>query len=303
MKFISLICLLPSLALAALDVVTTIPDLAWAAKEIGKEHVRVRSILKGTENAHYIDAKPKYIHMASNADVVCQVGLDLEVGWLPKVLERSGNGDVQPGGKGFCDTGKAIKVLEKPTGPVDRSMGDVHPAGNPHYWISPIALIDGASVIRDTFIAVDGQNAKAYQKNFAALKKQLQDLAKKGKMRIQAAVPKDAKLMEYHKEFSYFLETYGLTSFGTLEEKPGIPPSAGRIAQMAASVKGAGVRMMLAAENSPHRVLRKFRELSGVKVKRVPTSVQPSGKFRIYSDFQNHLIDTVIEGMGQSRAE
>ena len=124
----------------SLRVVTTTTDLAWLTKQIGGDEVEVTSLLSGEEDPHYVDAVPRFIHLVANADIVCVVGMDLEIGWMPKVLSKSANAQVQPGGKGYCETGKGVEALDVITNDVDRSMGDVHPDGNPHFQLSPLHM-------------------------------------------------------------------------------------------------------------------------------------------------------------------
>ena len=126
---------LSSIALAKIKVVATLPDVAEVVRAIGGTEVDVNTLLSGSEDPHYADARPDYILKVSRADVVCAIGLDLEIGWLPKVLDKSGNAKVQSGGTGFCELGHTVKPLEVPTGVIDRSLGDVHPHGNPHFKI------------------------------------------------------------------------------------------------------------------------------------------------------------------------
>jgi zinc/manganese transport system substrate-binding protein len=261
---------LPAFGVEPIRVVTTTTDLAWAAKKIGGARVEVESLLEGNENPHYVDALPSFIQKVASAQVVCVVGLDLEVGWMPKVLSRSGNAQVQPGGTGYCDTGKNVSVLEKPTGPVNRSMGDVHPDGNPHFTLSPIALGDAASVIAETLGNVDPLHRKEYQLALKALETELSQLRQQLRTQIQNALGKnEANWMEYHREFAYYFSAYGLKSTGSLEEKPGVPPSAGRIGEMALSAKKAGVTALFATEYNPHKALDRFTELSGIPVLRL----------------------------------
>jgi zinc/manganese transport system substrate-binding protein len=253
------------LASGALKVVTTLPDLAFAASRVGGTQVEVRSLLKGRENPHFSDAVPDYIRTVANADVVCLVGLDLEVGWLPKVLARSGNAKVQTGGKGYCELGTQIEVLERPTGSLDRSMGDVHPGGNPHFWLSPIHLAQGAQAMSRIFSSLDPDHSAEYESNLKKFRQEMESLVTEGKKLLGALIA-EPMVMEYHREFSYFFWAYGLRSFGTIEEKPGVPPSAGRLAEVALSARDAKIKVALAADYQPKPLLNRFTEISGVPV-------------------------------------
>jgi zinc/manganese transport system substrate-binding protein len=282
---------------APVKVVTSTTDLAWAAKEIGGDLIEVQAFLKGTENPHYIDAIPEFIRLSAEAQVVCVVGLDLEIGWMPKVVARSGNAQVQPGGKGYCETGKGISVLEKPAGNVDRSMGDIHPAGNPHFWMSPDYFAQGAAIIKETLIGVDPAHVAEYQAGYAKFKTAVEAIRKRNVDKLQAVLPKTTGplLIEYHKEFAYYLETYGMKSMGSVEEKPGVTPSAGRIAEVAMSAKNAGIRFVLAAETAPKATLQRFTEISGIPVIQVPMSIQPKNNLKDYGSFQDHITDSIIK--------
>lgn len=260
-----------------IKVVATLPDLAEVVRDIGGDRVDVSSLLSGPEDAHFMDASPAFVLKVARAQVVCLVGLELEIGWLPKVLSKSGNADIQPGGKGYCDTGAGIDVLEKPTGPTDRSMGDVHPAGNPHFTLSPAALSQAAVVIEKSLARVQpDQEAffqarlKAFQARMTKLKNEVAAILKPVTANKSAA----QEVIQYHKEFTYFFTLYGIKSFGTIEEKPGVPPSAARLARQAAAAKGAHVRLALGALHSPEKHLIRFQELSGIPYQRVPSQVQ-----------------------------
>ena len=147
---------------AELKVVTTTPDLAWLVDSIGKKRVSAISLLNGSEDPHFVDAMPSWIAKASRADVFCLVGLELEVGWVPKVLERSANPKIQPGGKGYCEVGKFVKALEVPKGKIDRSMGDVHASGNPHYHLGPEQFKNAAKGVFEVLVTNDPGNAVEY---------------------------------------------------------------------------------------------------------------------------------------------
>lgn len=280
-----------SLSLAAkLKVVTTLPEIAEAARAIGGDFVEVQSLLQGTEDPHYAEARPDFILKVNKADVVCFVGLDLEIGWLPKVMEKAGNAKVQKGGIGFCDLGSAIRALDVPTGSISRALGDVHPHGNPHFLLSPNKLAEGSVQILKTLATAMPEQKNIFEKNYDALKNRLSvlqsDLSKK---------VKKVKVMEYHKEFTYFFNAYGLDSLGSLEEKPGMPPSAARIAKVAQLAKENKVAVLFATPASPHKVLERFHELSGIPVVQVPAYVQLHQKSPAKSieDLQKLLVNSI----------
>ncbi|MBP6217253.1 MAG: zinc ABC transporter substrate-binding protein [Oligoflexales bacterium] len=279
-----------------LSVISSIPDIAWLASEIGGIYVESKPLLKGNENPHYVDAVPEFIRLAADAQIVCMVGLDLEVGYMPAVRSRSGNAAIQLGGKGYCDAGKGVTVLDKPVGGVDRSMGDVHPTGNPHYYLSPKSMAEAAKEIEMTLSRVDPVHTADYKSSLVKLVTKLEKIGETNRAKI-AALKLQSKnvLIEYHREFTYFLDYYGLSSLGSIEEKPGVPPSAGRIAELAISAKAAGVRFVLATDYSPAKTLKRFSELSGIPVVVVPTMIQSYAHLNSYEDVQNKIIDSIVK--------
>jgi len=297
--FISFLFIAPT-AQAAIRVVTTIPDLAWAVREIGGNQVEVHSLLKGTENPHFADAVPEFIRLVADADLVCLVGLELEVGWLPKVLSRSGNSQVQPNGKGYCDLGTKVDALEKPAGQVDRSMGDVHPFGNPHYWLSPVAFGKAAQVIADKLSELDPAHAATYSVGYKNFLSKMNKTKTHNQERLSAFLTKNTgpHYIEYHREFSYLADTYGLKSASSIEEKPGMPPSAGQITQVALSSKKSNLFFALTAEYHSKNVMNKFQEISGIAVVTVPTMVHTSGPIKNYVELQDSIIDSIVKAIG-----
>jgi zinc/manganese transport system substrate-binding protein len=272
-------------------VLTTIPELAWVAKEIGGDRVDAKSLLKGTENPHHVDAVPEFIRLVADADMVCVVGLGLEVGYMPPVFARSGNSKVQPGGPGYCEAGKGITPLEKPIGPVDRSMGDVHPEGNPHFWLSPSALGASAIQVAETLSRLDPSQESVYKGRLADFQKKMNQLSDKVNAILKPLLTKTGlsnkpNVIEYHKEFTYFFAHYGMSSLGSIEEKPGVPPSAARIAQVAQQTKSGNIRLALATDYNPDAVLVKFRDLAGIPVLKVPTMIRPGRGISSYEDLQ-----------------
>ncbi|KHD89095.1 MAG: metal ion ABC transporter substrate-binding protein [Bdellovibrio sp. ArHS] len=261
-----------SISLAKIKVVTTLPEIAEVVQTIGGNEVETQSLLTGREDAHYAEARPDYILKVNRADVVCSMGLDLEVGWLPKVLEKAGNAQVQQGGKGFCVLGNAVKPLDVPVGVINRSLGDVHAQGNPHFNLSPAKLIEAGAEVLRVLSALEPAKATEFSKNYDSFKKTMTNL----QTELQKSVKK-IKVMEYHKEFTYFFNVYGIESLGSLEEKPGVPPSAARLAQVAKLAKENHVAILFATPSAPHKALERFTELSGIPVVTVPSYVQTSG--------------------------
>ena len=298
---LSLLLLLFGMSVQAADkikVVTTLPDLAEVVRAIGGDQVEVDSLLKGTEDAHFLDAVPTYIRLVANADVVCFMGLDLEIGWLPKILEKSANAKVQAGSAGYCNTGSAVTALEKPNTAVDRSMGDVHAHGNPHFNLSPKALSEAATVIEKSLSSARPSHADAFKKSLKKFQDQMkvlkESLDKKLKP-VQFLARGRPLVIEYHKEFTYFFDAYGVKSFGSIEDKPGVPPSGTRLSEVATAAAAAKVCLAFAANYAPENTLKKFSEISRIEYKKLPAMVQKNNeKYNSIEKLQNALVEALL---------
>lgn len=280
----------------ALKIVTTIPELAEIAKDVGGAEVESSSLLKGTEDPHFIDAVPSFIRSVADADGVCIVGLSLEVGWIPKILEKSANAKVQTGGSGYCEAGKSVHALEKPTGPVDRSMGDVHPDGNPHFYLSPLALKEAAPEIKDLLVRLRPEKKAEFEQRLRDFQKRMDTLHQRIGQKLKIVERNKIKAIEYHREFTYFFNTYKIESLGSIEEKPGVPPSAARLADVSSRAKQAGVRIAIGAPQSSEKQLRKFSELSGIPYEKLPDMVQVTDPgLNSIEKLQDRLSDALIK--------
>lgn len=245
-------------AFADLRVATSLTDLASVAESVGGRHVTVMSLCKGYEDPHFVPAKPSLMKAIQNADVFVSVGLELDGGWLPLVLPGSRNPKIQPGTPGFVDASEGIDVLEKPTGTVSRAEGDVHPLGNPHYYMDPKNLEIVAGHLAEVFSSLDPANAADYSSNAKVFDDRMEKAL--AGWTEELAPYKGAEIVTFHKNFIYFAERFGLKLFGNVEPKPGIPPSPRHIAELAEAMKQAGVRVVL---YQPYYDADASRELAG----------------------------------------
>ncbi len=286
---------------AKIKVLVTLPDFIEIVNEIGADRVEADSFLDGTEDPHFVDAIPSFINKAARADVVCAVGLDLEIGWLPKVLSKSGNAKIQQGGPGFCEVSKNVQVLDKATGAVNRSMGDVHAGGNPHYHLSPTQLIAGSKEILRILKTMSPHNSATFERNAKNFESRMSSL--KTTIALKLQLLKSRPLIQFHKEFSYFFDEYGLTSNGAIEEKPGVPPSSARIAQISQEAKSQDVLLAVGALHTPSKHLEKFTEISGIPHIKVSAGVQKFNKdINSIEKLQRHLAEELLEnGSGKSK--
>ena len=230
-------------AFADLKVATSLTDLASVAQFVGGKHVSAQSLCRGYEDPHFVPAKPSLMKAIQHADVFVSTGLELDGGWLPLVLPGSRNPRIQPGTKGFVDASEGVHVLEKPVGTVSRAEGDIHPLGNPHYYLDPKALEVVADHLAEVFSRLDPANATDYATNAKAFDERME--ASLEKWEKELAPYKGAAIVPYHKNFIYFIDRFGLKQFGDVEPKPGIPPTPRHIAELAEAMKKSGVKVVV----------------------------------------------------------
>src|SRR5262245_60557744 len=258
-------------AMADLKVATSLTDLASVAQFVGGKHVVAQSLCRGFEDPHFVPAKPSLMKSIQNADVFVSVGLELDNGWLPLVLPGSRNPRIQPGAKGFVDASDGVTVLEKPTGTVSRAEGDIHPLGNPHYYLDPKALEVVAHHLADVFSQLDPGNAADYGANAKAFKERMD--ASLDKWSKQMEPYKGASIVPFHKNFIYFADRFGIKLFDTIEPKPGIPPNPRHIADLAESMKKAGVTVVVYQPYYNADASKQVAQRAGGVAVEVPTEV------------------------------
>lgn len=218
-----------STAQAKLDVVATLPDFGAIASEIGGDQVKVVTLAKPTEDPHFVDAKPSFIVKLNRADAIIEGGALLEVGWLPPLLDQSRNPKLQLGAPGRILCSDGIQMLEIPA-TLDRSRGDIHAAGNPHYMTDPGNARIVAQHLAQVFAQLDPKSSDVYQENLKRFLEQL-DTKKKEWQELMAPF-KDKRVVAYHDSWPYFAHAFGLHIDLFLEPKPGIPPTPVHLAQV-----------------------------------------------------------------------
>jgi zinc/manganese transport system substrate-binding protein len=230
MKRIKIALTLASLALglsataeARLNVVTTISDLGSITSEVGGDRIDVTSVARGYQDPHFVEPKPSFLLLLRKADLLEVVGLELEIGWLPPLLDQSRNEKIRPGHPGYLDVSNGVEILDRPSGAVNRSMGDVHPMGNPHYWLDPANAIRIAIQVQRKLAELDPANAAFYAQRLDAFKVKIAAADKRWK---EALAPyRGARIVTYHNSWPNFARRYGLDVAGYVEPKPGVPPS------------------------------------------------------------------------------
>ncbi len=235
----------PGSALAKINAVATTQDIASIIQEVGGTLVDVETIVKGYQDAHAVEAKPSYMLKVNRADLLVYQGLDLEAGWLPMLIQGGRNKNVMAGQLGHLDVSKTIIPLEIPMGEIDRSQGDVHPHGNPHYHLNPTNGLLIAQSIADRLTRLDPANADAYKTNLKNFSKRLEEKIQIWKTRMQKF--QNLKVITYHATWKYLLDFFAIESVGTIENRPGIPPSGRHLSELANVMKQTNTRVILQA--------------------------------------------------------
>ncbi len=249
---------------AKLRVVATVPDLAAIARAVAGERAQVISLTLATQDPHFVDARPHLALKLNRADLLLQVGLELEVGWLPTLITGARNSKLQPGNDGRLDCSSLVKLKEVPRQKIDRSMGDVHPGGNPHYLIDPDNASRVARGIAARLAKLDPGGKAAYAKNAARFVEQLGKA--KARWAKQLGPHKGTPVVPYHKSWVYFVQAMGLQAAAHLEPKPGIPPNARHVLRVIRTMKAAKVRVMLQEEYYPDRTARLVAKKTGAQL-------------------------------------
>jgi zinc/manganese transport system substrate-binding protein len=224
-------------------VVTSIEDFASITREVGGDRVDVVALARGYQDPHFVDPKPSFILAMNRADLYIAVGRDLELGWLPPLVTSSRNSRVQPGASGYLDASRNVHILEIPTGQITRAMGDVHPLGNPHYWLEPGNGRLIAQAIRDKLSELLPADAAAFAERYDDFDRRLS--AAETRWDAVMAPYKGAKLVTYHRSWPNFMERFGLEVIGYVEPKPGIPPSPMHTIELIAEMKRQGVSLII----------------------------------------------------------
>ena len=292
----ALLIFLPLVVQAKFKVVTTIPDLAALASEVGGDKIDVESLARGDQDPHYIEPKPSFALKLNRADLLIEIGLQLEIGWLPVLLTQSHNPKIQTGALGHLQASEGLNLLEIPTGPVDRSQGDVHPEGNPHYWLNPRNGLIIAKHIADRLAEIDPANAALYQQNFKSFQARLQKKIIEWEKAISPL--KGKKIITYHKSFSYFVNWSGLAVVDQIEPKPGIPPSPSHILALIDRITAEKIPLIITENYYDPRASQKLSQKTGAKVLLLPTSVGGETAIKTYEDLFDYLV-TQLKGSGE----
>ena len=292
LKFLSLALLLPfsAPAFADLNVFSCEPHWTALLAEVGGDHVKVTTASGAFNDPHFIQAKPSLISAVRKADLVVCNGGDLEVGWLPVLMQQGARDTVQPGQPGFLDGSQYIQMLQVPSS-VDRAQGDIHPFGNPHYQTDPrnIGLVAAELVKR--LVQLDPANAADYQKRYADFKGRWDTAV--AKWTTEAAPLKGMKVIAFHDGWVYMQNWLGVDAVGFLEPKPGIPPSPAHLSELLAKIKGASVAGIIYTPYEDEQFPEWLSDRGGIGKAMIPDTVgadDDKDLFQFYDLMVNQLL-------------
>jgi zinc/manganese transport system substrate-binding protein len=277
---------------AKLNVVTTTQDLASLTREVGGDLVTVTSIARGYQDPHFVESKPSFLLLLKSANLLEVIGLDLEIGWLPPLIDQSRNAKIQPGGAGYLDVSRGVEILDRPSGAVNRSMGDVHPLGNPHYWLDPANAVRMAIQIEKKLEEMQPANAAAFQKNLNTFKQRINDSDKR--WRAALAPYRGAKIISYHNSWPNFARRYGLNIIGYVEPKPGVPPSPSHTFDLIGTMKDQKVKAIIMEPYFDKKTPQSIAERTGAKLVVLYPSV---GGGKTGTDDYFQLFDTNVANL------
>lgn len=284
---------------AAAYVVTSTEDLAAITREVGGDKVKVDSIGRGYQDPHFVEAKPSFILKLHAADLLVVVGRELEIGWLPPLIQQSRNAKIQRGADRYLDVSLTARILEIPTGEITRAMGDVHPLGNPHYWLDPGNGRRIAKAIEQKLARIAPGDAAYFASRYADFDKRLAE----GEKRWDAMMApyRGTKVVTYHRSWPNFCERFGLDVIGYVEPRPGIPPSPRHTIELIAEMKRQKVKILLVEPYFDLKTPNSIGRETGAKVLVMPPSVGGEKEITDYIklfDYDIGLLVSTIREVG-----
>lgn len=285
---------LPATSLAEIRIAATVGDLAAMAREIAGPDATVDLLAKPTEDPHFVSPKPSYVQRLSRADVIVYVGLDLEIGWLPTLLTGSRNPKLQAGQPGNFDASRHVQPRDVPTGRVDRSMGDVHPGGNPHFSTDPRQMARVAIAFGKTLGQIDPKNADAYTERAREFARSAIRAAQTWELKFEALPKENRKFVSYHAAWSYVAHWLSLEEVMQIEPKPGMAPNPRHVAAVLDTIKAQNIKVIAQFDYDSRSTTNQLAQKSGAKL--VVLDAQSREK-QTYADHINQFAQTLYEAM------
>jgi zinc/manganese transport system substrate-binding protein len=284
-------------AQSKLNVMTTTEDLASIAREVGGDRITVEAIARGYQDPHFVEAKPSFILKLQKANLLIVIGLELEIGWLPPLIQQSRNGKIQQGAEGYLDASQGVQKLEIPTGQITRAMGDVHPLGNPHYWMDPENGKRIAKEMVDAFDRLRPGDRAYFDQRLADFNSRL-DTAEKRWMATMAPY-KGTKVVTYHRSFPNFAERFGLEIIGYVEPRPGIPPTPQHTLDLINEMKRQKVKVVLVEPYFDLKTPTAIGRETGARVLVMPPSVGGVKETSDYFALFDYNINLLVNALKQ----
>jgi zinc/manganese transport system substrate-binding protein len=288
-------------AVGKLNVICATEDLAAITREVGGDRISVEAIAKGYQDPHFVEAKPSFILKLQKADLLIVVGRELEIGWLPPLIQQSRNGKIQPGAEGYLDASLTAQILEIPTGSITRAMGDVHPFGNPHYWTDPENGKHIAKAVAGKLAQFRPNDRAVFEQRLADFTSRL-DAAEKRWLAMMAPY-KGTKMVTYHRSFPNFAERFGLDIVGYVEPRPGIPPTPQHTFDLIEEMKRQNVKLVLVEPYFDLKTPNSIGRATGAEVLVMPPSVGGVKEVTDYFKLFDYDINLLIGAIKKSGAK
>jgi zinc/manganese transport system substrate-binding protein len=288
------------LAQGKVNVIAATEDLASIGREVGGDRISIESIARGYQDPHFVEAKPSFILKLQRADVLILVGRELEIGWLPPLIQQSRNAKIQPGADGYLDASLQAQILEIPTGQITRAMGDVHPLGNPHYWLDPENGKRIAKEIADKLGQLRPGDRAYFEQRRLDFTTRL-DTAEK-RWLAETAPYKGTKMVTYHRSFPNFAERFGLDIIGYVEPRPGIPPTPQHTLDLINEMKRQNVKLVLVEPYFDLKTPNAIGRETGAQVLVMPPSVGGVKEVTDYFKLFDYDINLLVEAIKKTGA-
>lgn len=283
------------------NVITTTEDLASIAREVGGDRITVEALARGYQDPHFVEAKPSFILKLQKADLLIVVGRELEVGWLPPLIQQSRNAKIQVGADGYFDASTHARILEIPQGQITRAMGDVHPSGNPHYWLDP----ENGKIIARGIAAKLAQFRPTDKVHFDQRLADLSNRLDEGLERWLATMApyRGVKVVSYHRSYPNFVERFGLNVIGYVEPRPGIPPSPSHTLQLIQEMRRQQVKIILMEPYFDRKTPDSIARQTGAKVVVLPPSVGGEKSITDYGKLFDYDINLLVNALREVGAQ
>jgi ABC-type Zn uptake system ZnuABC Zn-binding protein ZnuA len=299
MVWLALSAASPALAAGKLNVVTATQDLAALATEVGGDRVNVTAIARGYQDPHFVEAKPSFLLNLRRADLLVVVGLELEIGWLPPLITQSGNPKIQPAAQGYFDASRFAEILEIPTTQVTRAMGDVHPQGNPHYWLDPQNGLRVAAGLAQKLAQMSPGDTAYFQQRLGDFRQRLTEAERRWDEQMKPY--RGRKVITYHQSWPNFVKRFGLQVVDYVEPRPGIPPSPAHVVELIALMKRQNVKLILVEPYFDLKTPQSVARETGGQVVVLMPSVGGDKDTGDYIKLFDHDVNLLVKAFQQAR--